>query len=50
MMWDVRDERRVSKVLTRRMVLFVRVAICRYAARKAGETAGGGCALCGVGV
>ena len=36
-MREVRDERRVSMVLMRRMVLDVRVAICMYAVRRAGE-------------
>ena len=49
-MCDVRDERRVSKVLIRRMVLLVRVAIWRYAERRAGESAGTGVALWGVDV
>lgn len=41
---DVREERRVSKVLMRRIVdSAVRVAICMYAARSAGESVGGCC-------
>jgi len=36
-MREVRDERRVSMVLMRRMVLDVSVAICKYAVRRAGE-------------
>ena len=49
-MCEVREESSVSNVLMRRIVLLVNVAICKYAARKAGERAGPGCALCGVGV
>lgn len=47
-MCEVREERSVSKVLMRRIVLFVRVAICMYAERRAEDKAGPGCALCGV--
>jgi hypothetical protein len=43
LMCDVRDESSVSKVLMGRIVLDVRVAICKYAERRAGERAGTGC-------
>jgi len=40
LMRDVREERSVSMVLARMIVLFVRVAICMYALRKAGDKEG----------
>ena len=47
-MLDESDMRSVSKVLMRRIVLLVKVAICKYADLRAGESPEPGCALCGV--